>query len=62
MDPAIQARWRSYPALRSARGAALFERIEPALLERLSHAAKPAAALAAFDGVLSGPPAGGQPV
>ncbi|MEL6451317.1 MAG: glutamine-synthetase adenylyltransferase [Pseudomonadota bacterium] len=60
MDPAIQARWRSYPALRSARGAALFERIEPALLERLSHAAKPAEALAAFDGFLSGLPAGVQ--
>lgn len=60
IDPAMQARWRSYPALRSARGAALFDRIEPQLMERLAKTAKPAEALAAFDGFLSGLPAGVQ--
>lgn len=60
IDPAMQARWRSYPALRSARGAALFDRIEPQLLKRLANTAKPAEALAAFDGFLSGLPAGVQ--
>ncbi|WP_223422487.1 [protein-PII] uridylyltransferase family protein [Tateyamaria pelophila] len=60
IDLAMQARWRSYPALRSARGAALFDRIEPMLLARLAETAKPAEALAAFDGFLSGLPAGVQ--
>lgn len=60
LDDAMQARWRSYPALRSARGAALFDRIEPVLLERLSAATKPQEALAAFDGFLAGLPAGVQ--
>ncbi|GGX46745.1 glutamate-ammonia-ligase adenylyltransferase [Tateyamaria omphalii] len=60
LDDAMQARWRSYPALRSARGAALFDRIEPVLLERLSSATKPDEALAAFDGFLAGLPAGVQ--
>ncbi|MEL7090727.1 MAG: glutamine-synthetase adenylyltransferase [Pseudomonadota bacterium] len=60
MDAAMQARWRSYPALRSARGAALFDRIEPMLMARLSAAARPAEALAAFDGFLAGLPAGVQ--
>ena len=60
LDPAMQARWRSYPALRSARGAALFDRIEPVLLARLAEAAKPAEALAAFDSFLAGLPAGVQ--
>ncbi|WP_299546236.1 glutamine-synthetase adenylyltransferase [uncultured Tateyamaria sp.] len=60
LDDAMQSRWRSYPALRSARGAALFDRIEPVLLERLSSATKPQEALAAFDGFLAGLPAGVQ--
>jgi glutamate-ammonia-ligase adenylyltransferase len=60
VDRAMQARWRSYPALRSARGAALFDRIEPLLLARLAETAKPAEALAAFDGFLAGLPAGVQ--
>ena len=60
IDPAMQARWRSYPALRSARGAALFDRIEPILIGRLSQAARPDEALAAFDGFLAGLPAGVQ--
>ncbi len=60
LDPAMQARWRSYPALRSARGAALFDRIEPMLLARLAETAKPEEALAAFDGFLAGLPAGVQ--
>ncbi|MEL6807954.1 MAG: glutamine-synthetase adenylyltransferase [Pseudomonadota bacterium] len=60
VDPAMRARWRSYPALRSQRGAALFERIEPALLAQLGAAGKPQEALAAFDGFLAGLPAGVQ--
>lgn len=60
VDAAMQARWRSYPALRSTRGAALFDRIEPMLLERLNRATRPSEALAAFDGFLAGLPAGVQ--
>ncbi|MBY5932839.1 glutamine-synthetase adenylyltransferase [Tateyamaria omphalii] len=60
IDAAMQSRWRNYPALRSARGAALFDRIEPMLLERLGAATKPQEALAAFDGFLAGLPAGVQ--
>ncbi|MEM7631904.1 MAG: glutamine-synthetase adenylyltransferase [Pseudomonadota bacterium] len=60
IDAAVQARWRSYPALRSERGAALFDRIEPALLARLNEAARPHEALLAFDGFLAGLPAGVQ--
>ncbi|WP_415920367.1 glutamine-synthetase adenylyltransferase [Tateyamaria sp. SN6-1] len=60
IDPGIQARWRNYPALRSERGAALFDRIEPMLLARLNEAARPHEALLAFDGFLAGLPAGVQ--
>ncbi len=60
IDDATQSRWRSYPALRSERGAALFERIEPVLLAHLGAARKPQEALAAFDGFLAGLPAGVQ--
>ena len=60
IDAAVQARWRNYPALRSERGAALFERIEPMLLARLGEAARPHEALLAFDGFLAGLPAGVQ--
>ena len=60
IDATMRARWRNYPALRSERGAALFERIEPALLTRLAAAGKPQEALSAFDGFLAGLPAGVQ--
>ncbi len=60
LDEAMQSRWRSYPALRSERGAALFDRIEPMLMDRLGSATKPQEALAAFDGFLAGLPAGVQ--
>ncbi|WP_299692407.1 glutamine-synthetase adenylyltransferase [uncultured Tateyamaria sp.] len=60
IDAAVQARWRNYPALRSERGAALFDRIEPMLLARLGEAARPHEALLAFDGFLAGLPAGVQ--
>ncbi len=60
IDSAVQARWRSYPALRSERGAALFDRIEPMLLARFNEAARPHEALLAFDGFLAGLPAGVQ--
>ena len=53
-------RWRTYPALRSERGAAVFERIKPAILARLAQAAKPQEALLAWDGFLRGLPAGVQ--
>lgn len=60
IDEATKARWRSYPALRSERSVALFARIEPILLGRLGAATKPQEALTAFDGFLSGLPAGVQ--
>ncbi|MFL4471387.1 glutamine-synthetase adenylyltransferase [Tateyamaria armeniaca] len=60
IEPSMRARWRSYPALRSERGAALFERIEPVLLSQLGAAGKPHEALAAFDSFLAGLPAGVQ--
>jgi glutamate-ammonia-ligase adenylyltransferase len=52
--------WRSYPALRSQRAVAIFKRVEPEILGRLSRAANPAEALRQFDGFLSGLPAGVQ--
>ena len=60
LDPKITERWRSYPALRSERGAAIFERIKPAILSRLALASKPQEALLALDGFLQGLPAGVQ--
>ncbi len=60
LDPEIMERWRSYPALRSERGAAIFERIKPAILSRLALASKPQEALLALDGFLQGLPAGVQ--
>ncbi|MEP5632121.1 MAG: glutamine-synthetase adenylyltransferase [Tateyamaria sp.] len=60
IDEATQARWRGYPALRSERGAAVFDRIEPVLLARLGAASKPQEAISAFDGFLAGLPAGVQ--
>ena len=60
LDPEIMERWRTYPALRSERGAAVFERIKPAIVSRLTQAAKPQEALLALDGFLRGLPAGVQ--
>lgn len=52
--------WRGYPALRSTRAVAIFKRLRPQILSRLMRAANPDEALAAFDGFLSGLPAGVQ--
>lgn len=59
-DADMVARWRSYPALRSDRAAQIFRRLRPAILNRLSRAAKPQEALLALDGFLAGLPAGVQ--
>ncbi|MEP0961077.1 MAG: glutamine-synthetase adenylyltransferase [Roseobacter sp.] len=60
LDKEILNKWVSYPALRSARSRQVFERVKPELLSRLSQAARPHEALLAFDGFLSGLPAGVQ--
>lgn len=60
LDGDVIARWPSYPALRSRRGARIFERLKPDLLARLSKTAKPSEALMALDGFLAGLPAGVQ--
>ncbi|WP_132950418.1 glutamine-synthetase adenylyltransferase [Rhodovulum bhavnagarense] len=52
--------WPDYPCLRSARAREIFKRLEPDLLARLSKAARPIEAFAAFDGFLKGLPAGVQ--
>ncbi|MEW2916548.1 glutamine-synthetase adenylyltransferase [Ruegeria sp. ANG10] len=59
-DQSVLARWTTYPALRSQRGARIFERLKPELLSRLSKTAKPDEALRALDGFLAGLPAGVQ--
>ena len=59
-EPEIVEKWRSYPALRSDRAMAIFKRLKPELLAQLQSAPKPEEALAAFDGFLSGLPAGVQ--
>ncbi|WP_106206725.1 glutamine-synthetase adenylyltransferase [Aliiruegeria haliotis] len=59
-EPEVVERWRHYPALRSARAQEIFERLKPDLLARLYAAPKPEEALSAFDGFLSGLPAGVQ--
>ncbi|MFK7869511.1 MAG: glutamine-synthetase adenylyltransferase [Roseobacter sp.] len=59
-DPEIVARWQTYPAFRSERSKALFSRLQPEILRRLSAAGNPEAALLAFDGFLSRLPAGVQ--
>ncbi len=56
----IISRWPGYPALRSARGQSIFERLKPDLLARLGEAVKPDEALSNFDGFLRGLPAGVQ--
>jgi len=59
-DEAIIGRWPSYPAMRSERATEIFSRLRPTILGRLQQAAKPDEALVAFDGFLSGLPAGVQ--
>ncbi len=59
-DKGVLARWPTYPALRSQRGARIFERLRPELLARLAKTAKPDEALLALDGFLAGLPAGVQ--
>ncbi len=56
----IMARWPSYPALRSARAVEIFRRLRPDILSRLAATSQPSEALVAFDGFLSGLPAGVQ--
>ncbi|MBL4628894.1 MAG: glutamine-synthetase adenylyltransferase [Roseicyclus sp.] len=56
----IVARWPGYPALRSERGQAIFERLKPDLLTHLTQAVRPDEALLNFDGFLRGLPAGVQ--
>ncbi|MGY3437136.1 MULTISPECIES: bifunctional [glutamine synthetase] adenylyltransferase/[glutamine synthetase]-adenylyl-L-tyrosine phosphorylase [unclassified Marinovum] len=59
-DATVTKRWRSYAALRSPRAVEIFNRIRPEILCRLSETARPDDALNAFDGFLSGLPAGVQ--
>ena len=59
-DTSVLDRWPSYPALRSERGADIFGRLKPLLLDRLAQSAKPDEGLLAFDGFLAGLPAGVQ--
>jgi glutamate-ammonia-ligase adenylyltransferase len=56
----IVARWPGYPALRSARGQAIFARLKPDLLARFAATPRPEEALGNFDGFLKGLPAGVQ--
>ncbi len=56
----IVAGWASYPALRSERAIAIFQRLRPMLLKRLMQATNPDEALVALDGFLSGLPTGVQ--
>ena len=60
LDAEMEARWRTYPALRSARAVEIFKRIKPEIMSRLKEAAKPQEALNQFDGFLAGLPAGVQ--
>ena len=57
---AVVAGWARYPALRSDRAQASFQRLAPSLLRSLNAVANPDEALAAFDGFLAGLPAGVQ--
>lgn len=56
----ITNRWPQYPALRSDRASAIFERLRPAIMDKLQEAAKPQEALLQFDSFLAGLPAGVQ--
>jgi glutamate-ammonia-ligase adenylyltransferase len=59
-DVSVMEGWPGYPALRSERGAEIFDRLKPELLARLAQADRPDEALLAFDGFLAGLPAGVQ--
>ncbi|MFK7875422.1 MAG: glutamine-synthetase adenylyltransferase [Paracoccaceae bacterium] len=54
------ARWLSYPALRSPRARSILDRLRGELDSRLRAATRPDEALSAFEGFLSGLPAGVQ--
>ena len=56
----VLTRWLALPALRSERAKAILDRLRPALEPRLSGAARPEQALAAFEAFLAGLPAGVQ--
>lgn len=56
----IVAGWSNYPALRSDRAIAIFQRLRPMLLKRLMQATDPDEALVALDGFLAGLPTGVQ--
>ena len=60
LDRDVIARWRSYPALRSDRGARIFDRLKPELFARLAKTANPSETLLSLDGFLKGLPAGVQ--
>lgn len=60
LDAEVIARWPSYPALRSDRAVQIFRRLRPDILSRLARTEHPDEALRAFDGFLSGLPAGVQ--
>ena len=59
-DHAVVSRWTTYPALRSERAVTIFNRLRPEILRKLQDTAQPEEALIAFDGFLSGLPAGVQ--
>ena len=56
----ITSAWPRYPALRSGRALAIFERLRPEIMTQLARTGRPEEALAAFDGFLKGLPAGVQ--
>ncbi|SEK40930.1 [protein-PII] uridylyltransferase family protein [Pacificibacter marinus] len=57
---AITSRWQSYPALRSERAQAIFERLEREILTRIQAQDRPLEVAAHLDGFLRGLPAGVQ--
>ena len=59
-DPDAVAGWARFPALRTERARESFARLKPDLLRRLGASETPDEALAAFEGFLSGLPAGVQ--
>ncbi len=59
-DAEIVDGWKSYPALRSSRAVAIFERLKPDLVAKLTGGARPREALLNFDKFLKGLPAGVQ--
>ena len=56
----IVARWMRFPALRTDRARARFDRLRPLLFERLNASAHPSAAISSFEGFLAGLPSGVQ--